>query len=164
MVTPVTTAATTTGNYSAQVRSYFTSGGITCYSDYSGSSSGVINALPNINVQPQLQTLCSNQLNLTVAATPGSGSISRYQWKKDAVDVGTNSDTYTETVTGTPTHTYTVVVTDSSDCSTTSNGAIITVGIIAGGSLGSAIACTGTTPGEIGASTPCVGTPGTIVF
>jgi hypothetical protein len=36
------TTASTAGNYSAQVRSYLTSGGTTCYSGFSGSTSGSI--------------------------------------------------------------------------------------------------------------------------
>jgi hypothetical protein len=122
-----------------------------------------VNALPSISIHPQPQTLCGSVFSLTVTATPGSGSISTYQWKKDGVNVGTNSNTYTET--GTATATYTVVVTNSNGCSVTSNPATVT--LTTGGSIGSATACTGTTPGSIGAnvsSGSCSGTPGAIGF
>jgi hypothetical protein len=39
------TTATTAGNYSARVRSYLTSGGTTCYSGWTGSTTGTVNSL-----------------------------------------------------------------------------------------------------------------------
>jgi hypothetical protein len=46
------TTSTTAGNYSARVRSFLSSGGITCYSDYSPATEGTITALPPVPNAP----------------------------------------------------------------------------------------------------------------
>lgn len=61
---------------------------------------------------------------LTANATAGSGTIVSYQWKRNGSNVGTNSDTYTATLSGN----YTVEVTNSNNCYTLS--ASFTVAVI----------------------------------
>lgn len=86
---------------------------------------------PSITVQPQsVSTYVGNTATFNVTAT-GTGTL-HYQWKKNGSNVGTDSSSYT-----TPTLTmadngavYTVVVTDDNG-SVTSNGALLTVYIVA---------------------------------
>jgi hypothetical protein len=157
----------TVGNYAAKVRSYLTSAGTTCFSGLSASAgtASTINALPTISKHPTTPILkCDYSLDLTlsVSAAAGSGNISKYEWKRNGVTVGTNSMTYAATIT--EGGTYTVVVTNSNNCSTTSNASVVQVAGAMVGKIGNA-ACSATDkPGEIGISWSGAGTPGEIGY
>jgi hypothetical protein len=143
-----TVSGSSTGTKSVTAYARLASNGITCQSANAATVTATVNALPVINTPPQLQTLCGTgmQLSLSVTAAAGSGSISSYQWKKGATNVGTNSNTYTETVTGDAT--YTVVVTNSNNCSLTSNPA--TISVQPAGRIGAGDTCSADMPGRIG--------------
>jgi hypothetical protein len=127
-----------------------------------------VNAAPSISTSPQSQTLCGYNalLTLTVGASAGSGNIN-YQWKRNNVDVGTNSSTYSAVVS--EGGTYTVVVTNSHGCSATSNSATVKVGGQEVGKIGTTVAgcSTDAAPGTIGVTVAgCVvdASPGVIGF
>jgi hypothetical protein len=126
-----------------------------------------INAPATITAHPVSQTFCEATISptLTVAATEGSGETLTYQWKEGVgTDVGTDSDSYTPTVTAMTE--YWVEVTDNNSCSVTSNKAKITVsspgeiGTACAGNTGGAIGvtCTGNNGGAIGVT--CAGNNG----
>ena len=80
-------------------------------------------AAPTASAAASCASIMTGQSStLTATATAGSGTISTYQWKKGATNVGTNSATYVATSAGS----YTVTVTNSNGCSTTSSAVVIT--------------------------------------
>lgn len=81
-----------------------------------------VNPLPSATITPQgATTFCSGD-SVILAANTGTGLT--YQWKKGANLIsGAASNNYTATGGGT----YKVIVTNSSGCSKTSGGAIVTV-------------------------------------
>ena len=101
------------------------------------TSTYTVNALPTISSPPSsgTQTLCLNgsATALSVSATAGSGSISKYEWYSNtsASTVGAvlvlttttaaTSDTYTPLTTSLGTLFYYVVVTNSNGCAVTSS-------------------------------------------
>lgn len=84
---------------------------------------------PTINTQPATATYCAGEAiaALSVGASVNDGGTLSYQWKKDGVDVGANSATYTPSASGT----YTCVVTNNlanhTPASITSDEAVITI-------------------------------------
>ncbi|MEI6576037.1 MAG: Ig-like domain-containing protein [Bacteroidota bacterium] len=104
-------------------------GGITS-SNVSGSVT--VNEIPAISVQPNAsaQAYCLNvsATALTVTATAGSGTITTYQWYKNASNantggttVGTNNSSYTPLTTTAGTLYYYCVITNSNGGTKTSN-------------------------------------------
>lgn len=87
----------------------------TTYSTSTTSSNGLFNCVANtINItsQPQSNSLYAGISNtLTVGANTAAGTLS-YQWKRNGINVGTNSSSYTVTETITNTYTYTCVITN----------------------------------------------------
>ena len=82
------------------------------------------NALPTANITGS-NSFCSGESTLLTAdATPGSGTITDYQWFLDGISIGVaTDDTYTATVPGS----YTVTVTNSNGCEFTSVAFVVTV-------------------------------------
>jgi hypothetical protein len=141
--TPSLDAGTT---YYTQARNTSTG----CISASREAVATAINAPATITTHPVSQTFCEATISptLTVAATAGSGNTLTYKWKEGAtgMDVGSNSSSYTPTVTATTE--YWVVVTDNNSCSVTSDKAKIAVSAPVAGEIGTA--CTGNTGGKIG--------------
>ncbi len=71
-----TSKATTAGSYLAQVRSYTTASGITCYSAYTTNVTGVINAYPSVSITGNSSVSVNNTITLTGSPTGGSWSTS----------------------------------------------------------------------------------------
>jgi hypothetical protein len=127
-------------------------GAPTCYSA-TVTRSAMVYAAPVINTQPKSQGFCSlfASATLTVAATPVNGKNLTYQWKEgegDGIDVGTNSNAYTATVSKKTD--YWVVITNENKCTTTSKKATINLkGGYMAGEIGSGEVCK-SGPGQIG--------------
>ena len=102
------------------------------FNDATGAPGTIKCMPPVITAHPQSLVSCKPMPNITLNVTAlGSGSTLSYQWKTGTgvgTDVGSDSSTYTGIV---PASTdYWVVVTDSNNCTTTSNKATITVFLI----------------------------------
>ncbi len=107
------------------------SNGCSTASNVSGAIT--INALPSITVQPSTatQSLCLNSTPtaLSVTASAGSGSISGYQWYKNAAAsnsggtliAGATASSYSPSTAATGTLYYYCIVTNSNGCTATSN-------------------------------------------
>ena len=97
----------------------------------------IVNALPSITAQPSIsaQSTCLNGsfTNLSVAASTGSGSISKYEWYSNTSNstsggtlvathtISTSTDNYTPLATAVGTLYYYVIVYNTNGCITTSN-------------------------------------------
>jgi hypothetical protein len=151
-LTGMGSAATFTGKFDA-AGTYIArviEDGVYCGALMNGTQEITANALPVISTHPQSQIFCEPTLTvtLTVTATQGSGNTLTYQWKEGAgVDVGTNSDVYTGTVS--KLLDYWVVVTDNNNCAAISDKATITVASYMGGQIGTGTVCDDG-PGRIG--------------
>lgn len=114
--------------------------------------------VPSVAVTPSQSAVCAGT-SVTFTATPTNGGTPSYQWKKNGVNVGTNSATYT-TSNLTTSDVFTVVMSSTENCLTSSTAtsapvsvtvhALPTLSMNAIGSLcstGPAIPLTGTPAG-----------------
>lgn len=119
------------------------------FSDATGAPGTIKCMPPVITAHPQSQLSCKvmSTIKLSVTAS-GVGSTLSYQWKTGTgagTNVGSDSSTYTGTVPALSD--YWVVVTDSNNCTATSNKATITV--FSSGIIGMKSIC-GSGAGRIG--------------
>jgi subtilisin-like proprotein convertase family protein len=125
------TGLTTSGNSTITVTNLSSgaTGGV-CSSNISSNNTTVItvNSAPAISGQPASQAICNgNPVTFSVTAT-GTAPLS-YQWRKGGVNISgeTNSTFSIPAVSASDAATYTVVITNSCG-TTTSNGAVLTIG------------------------------------
>ena len=76
-----------------------------------------VNASPSVSITGNSSVCLNGSTFLTANATPGSGSISTYQWYLNGTPIGSNSNTLNATSAGS----YTVEVSNSTNCTATSN-------------------------------------------
>jgi hypothetical protein len=86
------TTPTTAGNYSAQVRSFLTSGSTTCYSDYSLATGGTITAIPPVPAAPTQDGPKCVGTPITFRATKPSGATD-LEWTGSVSGTGTSKQT-----------------------------------------------------------------------
>lgn len=101
---------------------------VTCTVTFNGTTKTTPQSVVSLRNQPSVTitegTYSPGLVPLTASATPGSGSVSTYQWFYNNVSIGSsNSNTYTATSSGT----YAVLVTNSYGCSAASANQSITV-------------------------------------
>ncbi len=80
--------ATTVGNYAAQVRSYTTASGITCYSAYTSNVTGVIVDIPNVPTLTATTTCAGTAVTFTSSSVSGATG---YQWAGAGVTAGSGT-------------------------------------------------------------------------
>jgi len=98
--------ATQAGTYTVEVTDTFGCSAIT-------PASGIVEfLLPSVTISGSGVFCSADTVAWTANATPGSGAITTYQWKRDGQPVGTNSPTYTPSQAGN----YEVQVTDINGC------------------------------------------------
>ncbi len=96
-----------------------------CASPISNAITVTVNALPSSVITAAGPTAFCVGGSVVLNANTGTGLT--YQWKKDGTDIsGVTASSFTATVAGS----YTVLVTNSSNCSSTSNATIVTIGSI----------------------------------
>ncbi len=94
-------------------------------------------ALPNATITPSGPTTFCANMPTSLSVLTGETT---YQWKRSAMPVGTNSNTYTPTVSGN----HAVIVTNSSGCTKTSPWMVITIKALPVANAGiDKILCTG---------------------
>jgi uncharacterized protein (TIGR02145 family) len=116
-----TPSINTSTTYYAQAR---TASAVGCLSTARTAVLATVYAKPSISAHPASTSTClDGTVTLSVTASP----VTAYQWKKDGTNVGGNTASYT-TEALSANATYTVVMNNTlSACSTTSNGAAISV-------------------------------------
>lgn len=122
---------TTAGNYTVTIQAHDAAGGDSSTFNYSiNVGGGVATSAPNITTQPSSQTVAPGG-NVTFTAAANGTPAPTYQWRKDGVDLGgqTNASLTLNNVQAANAGTYTVVATNSAG-SATSNGAVLTVSAV----------------------------------
>lgn len=76
-----------------------------------------VNASPSVSISGNSSICLNGSTFLTANATPGTGTISSYQWYLNGTAIGGNTNTLNVTSAGA----YTVEVTNSTNCTATSN-------------------------------------------
>ncbi|MDA0882597.1 MAG: PKD domain-containing protein, partial [Bacteroidetes bacterium] len=76
-----------------------------------------VNASPSVSITGNSSVCLNGSTFLTANAAAGSGTISAYQWYLNGTPIGSNSNTLNATSTGS----YTVEVSNSTNCTATSN-------------------------------------------
>jgi hypothetical protein len=120
---PVATGSTYLANGTGVYTVTTTTG--SCASPISNAITVTVNALPSSVITAAGPTAFCVGGSVVLNANTGTGLT--YQWKKDGTDIsGVTASSFTATVAGS----YTVLVTNSSNCSSTSNATIVTIGSI----------------------------------
>ncbi|MEI6585652.1 MAG: PKD-like domain-containing protein, partial [Sediminibacterium sp.] len=139
LIPSATNASYTPLTNTANTKYYFAiiTNSLNCTTQSLISGNIIVNALPSITAQPSIsaQSTCLNGsfTNLSVAASTGSGSISKYEWYSNTSNstsggtlvathtISTSTDNYTPLATAVGTLYYYVIVYNTNGCTTTSN-------------------------------------------